>query len=186
MKTALTLLAVAAILVPPILSAGQSPADPGNPVVRAGIQESDSELTPDVQIHVQRGDLLRSQLRFADAAVEYRRAADVVRREGHLPSGTTWMLANAYFNDGNLVGAAVALDQLTVEAGRVGDLAVEALALFNAAWLNGKAGRKTETASRVARLETLLRSPYMPVAIRDHLSSWLKTSKELAALEPVS
>jgi hypothetical protein len=46
--------------------------------------------------------------------------------------------------------------------------------------LNGKAGRKTETAARVARVERLLRSPYMPVAIRDHLSSWLKTSREFA------
>jgi hypothetical protein len=186
MKTALSIFAVATILVPPILSARQLAADPGNPVVRAGIEESESELTPDVRIHVQRGDLLRGQLRFADAALEYRRAADGARREGHLPSGTTWMLANAYFNDGNLVGAAAALDQLTTEAARVGDLAVEALALFNSAWLNGKAGRTSETAARVARLEGLLRSPYMPVAIREHLGSWLKTSKDLAALEPVS
>ena len=186
MKTALTLLAVVTLVVPPNLSAKQLSAEPGNPVVRAGIPESDSELTSGVKVHVQRGDLLRGELRFADAAVEYRRAADVARREGHLSSGTTWMLANAYFNDGNLFGAAAALDQLTTEAARVGDLAVEALAIFNSAWLNGKGGRKSETAARVARLEILLRSPYMPVAIRDHLSSWLKTSKELATLEPAS
>jgi ATP/maltotriose-dependent transcriptional regulator MalT len=186
MKTALTLLAVVTIVVPPNLSARQLSAEPGMPVVRAGISESDSELTPGVKVHVQRGDLLRSELRFTEAAVEYRRAADVARREGHLPSGTTWMLANAYFNDGNLLGAAAALDQLTADAARVGDLAVEALAIFNSAWLNGKAGHKSETAARVARLEILLRSPYMPVAIRDHLSSWLKTSRELATLEPAS
>ncbi len=180
MKTALSLLAVATVLIAPNLSASQTGAEPGSPAVRAGIRESDSELTPDVQLHVSRGDLLRSQLRFVDAAVEYRRAVEIARHEGHLPSGTTWMLANAYFNAGNLTAAAAALDQLATEASRVGDLAVEALAVFNSAWLNGKAGRKTETASRVARLEGLLRSPYMPLAIRDHLSSWLKTSKELA------
>lgn len=180
MKTALTLLAVAAVLVAPNLSAMQSVAEPETLAIRAGIPESASELTPDVMRHVGRGDLLRSQLRFADAAAEYERAADIARREGHLPSGTTWMLANAFFNAGNLTSAAVALDQLATEAAHVGDLAVEALAVFNSAWLNGKAGRKTETAARIARLEGLLRSPYMPVALRDHLTSWLKTSREFA------
>jgi hypothetical protein len=186
MKTALTLLAVATVLVTPNLAALQSGDESPGAAVRAGIQESESELSADVQMHVSRGDLLRSQLRFVDAAVEYRRAVDIARREGHLPSGTTWMLANAYFNAGNLTGAAVALDGLATEAARVGDLAVEALALFNSAWLNGKAGHKTETAARVARLEGLLRSPYMPLAIRDRLSTWLKTSKELAAAAEAS
>ena len=179
MKTALTLLAFTTILATPNLFAFQSSgAEPANPAIRAGIPESDSELTPDVMRHVSRGDQLRSQLRFDDAAAEYRRAADIARREGHLASGTTWMLANAYFNAGNLTSAAVALDQLATEAAHVGDLVVEALAVFNSAWLNGKAGRKTETAARVTRLEGLLRSPYMPVAMRDHLSSWLKSSRE--------
>jgi tetratricopeptide (TPR) repeat protein len=180
MKTALSLLAIASVLVVPNLSARQSSAEPEQPAIRAGIQESANEISPSVQVYVGRGDVLRSELRFADAAREYRRAAEIARREGHLPSGTTWMLANAYYNEGNLIDAAEALDQLAGEAAQVGDLVVQALAIFNAAWLNGKAGRKAETATRVARLESLLRSPYMPVAIRDHLSSWLKTSKELA------
>jgi hypothetical protein len=34
----------------------------------------------------------------------------------------------------------------------------------------------------VARLEGLLRSQYLPVALRDRLSSWLKTSREVAAI----
>lgn len=180
-KTALTLLAVTAILATSNLSALQSAAEPESPVVRAGIPESVNELTPDVRLYVSKGDMLRSQLRFSDAAREYRRAADIARRAGHLASGTTWMLANAYYNAGNLIDAAEVLDQLTTEASQVGELSVQALAMFNSAWLYGKAGRKTETATRVARLEGLLRSPYMPVAIRDQLSSWLKTSKELAA-----
>lgn len=180
MKTALSLLAFASLLVVPNLSARQTSTEPDHPAIRAGIQESANEMTPSVQLYVGRGDVLRSELRFADAAREYRRAADIARREGHLASGTTWMLANAYYNNGNLIDAAEALDQLAGEAAQVGDLVVQALAMFNAAWLNGKAGRKTETTARVERLESLLRSPYMPVAIRDHLSSWLKTSKELA------
>jgi hypothetical protein len=190
MKTVLTLVAVAAVLIAPDLSARQAALqatpEPANPAVRAGIQESANELSAEVQLHVSRGDVLRSQLRFIDAAAEYRRATEIARREGHLASGTSWMLANAYFNAGNLVSAATVLDQLATDASHVGDLAVEALAVFNSAWLNGKAGRKTETAARVARLEGLLRSPYMPLAIRDRLSTWLKTSKELAAAAEAS
>src|SRR5437899_13043897 len=104
MKTALTLLAVVTLVVPPDLSAKQLSAEPGNPVVRAGIPESDSELTSGVNVHAQRGDLLRSELRFADAAVEYRRAAHVARREGLLSSGAAGMPRHAYFHDGTPLG----------------------------------------------------------------------------------
>jgi hypothetical protein len=182
MRTALTLLAVATVLIAPTASARQSSTEPESAVVRAGIPESDGELSPQVQLHISRGDELSTHLRFDAAAREYRKAADGARREGHLASGTSWKAANAYYYNGNLLDAAAVLDQLADEAGRVGDLAVEALAIYNSAWLNGKAGRKTETAARVGRLEDLLRSRYMPVAIRERLNSWLKTSKELAAV----
>jgi hypothetical protein len=76
------------------------------------------------------------------------------------------------------------LDRLADDAALVGDLEVEALSIYYSAWLNGKAGRKTETATRVARLEGLLQSKYMPVALRDRLSDWLKTSKEVAVTAP--
>src|SRR5207249_10111882 len=99
------------------------------------------ELSPDVQLYVGLGDELTSRLRYDAAAREYTRAADIARREGHLASGTMWMLATAHYYNGNLVGAAAALDQLTDEAARVGDLEVEALSIYYAAWLNGKAGR---------------------------------------------
>ncbi|HWC72693.1 MAG TPA: hypothetical protein VG454_02060 [Gemmatimonadales bacterium] len=182
MKTALSLLAVATVLFAPNVFARQSSTDPESAVVPAGIQESDGEFSPQVQLHIARGDELSTHLRFAAAAREYRKAADVARSEGHLASGTTWKLANAYYYDGNLVDAAAALDRLADEAAQVGDLAVEGLAIYHSAWLNGKAGRKTETTARVARLEALLRSRYMPVAIRERLSSWLKTSRDLAAV----
>jgi len=91
-----------------------------------------------------------------------------------------WLLANAYYNEGNTVRAAAVMDQLTNEAGRVGDLPVQALALFNAAWLNGQVGRTPEATARVTRLERLLRSPYMPIAIRDHLTGRLNSPSEVA------
>ena len=173
MKTALGLLAVATLLTAPTLSATQS-------AFVSGIQASAGELSPDVQRSIDRGDELTRRLRFDAAAGAYARAADVARGEGHLPSGTTWKVATAYYLNGDLVPAAAALDKLTDEAARVGDLEVEALSIYYAAWLDAKAGRKAEVAARVARLEGLLRSPYIPVALRDRLSGWLKTSREVA------
>ena len=180
MKTALKLLAVAAVFLTPRPSAAQSVAIPESPAGPIAIQESDGELSSDVRLYVGRGDELTRRLRFDAAAQEYRRAADVARREGHLASGTTWKVATAYFYDGNLVAAACALDQLANEAALVGDLKIEALAIYYAAWLNGKAGHKAETATRAARLEGLLRSRYMPVAVRDQLNSWLANAKSVA------
>ena len=180
MKTALSLLAVATLLVVPNLSATQSSAQSDSPAILSGIQASADELSPEVQLYVGRGDELSSRLRYDAAAREYAQAAAIARREGHLASGTSWRLASAHFNNGNLAGAAAALDQLTAEAARVGDLEVEALSIYYSAWLNAKAGRKVETAVRVARLEGLLGSRYMPVGIRDRLGDWLKTSREVA------
>ena len=180
MKTALSLLAVATILVAPTLSATQSNAQFVSPAVRSGIQESAGEISPEVQLYVGRGDESISRLSYGAAARDYRKAADVARGEGHLPSATSWMLATALYNDGDLAGAAAALDGLANEAALVGDLEVEALSIYYSAWLNGKAGRQAETEARVARLEGLLGSRYMPGAIRDLLVDRLKTSREVA------
>jgi hypothetical protein len=175
MKTALTVLALATVLVPSQLRAIASPTAPEKSAISTAIPASLGELTPEVQAFVTRGDVLCSTLRFKAAAREYSRAVELARRQGHLASGTTWRLANAHYNDRNFVAAAAALDQLATDASQVGDLGVEALALYNSAWLNGKAGRKLETVARVARLQGLLRSPYMPVAIRDHVSGLLSS-----------
>ena len=174
MKTATYILAVATFIVAPSLSATQS-------AIVLGIQPSAGELSPEVQLAMARGDELSGRLRYDAAVREYARAADVARREGHLASGTMWKLATTHYNNGNLVGAAAALDQLTAEAALVGDLEVEALSLYYAAWLDGKAGRGSEMAARVARLEGLLRSAYIPVALRERLSGWLRDSREVAA-----
>ncbi|HXO86101.1 MAG TPA: hypothetical protein VN803_11325 [Gemmatimonadales bacterium] len=180
MKTALTLLAVTTAFFAPSRSASQSGVESPPAVARTGIQESEGELSTNVLLHLDRGDQLSSRLNFAAAAREYRQAAEIARREGHLPSWTSWKLANAYFNDNNLLGAATALDQLADEAALVGDLPVEALALFNSAWLNSKGGRNGAAVSRVARLKGLLRSQYMPVAIRDQLNERLSAPSEVA------
>jgi hypothetical protein len=180
MKTALTLLAVTTAFFAPSRSASQSGVESAPAVAQSGIQESEGELSTDVLLHLDRGDQLSGRLNFAAAAREYRQAAEIARRERHLPSWTTWKLANAYFNDNNLLAAATVLDRLADEAALVGDLPVEAHALFNSAWLNSKAGHNSAAVARVARLKGLLRSQYMPVAIRDQLMGRLNTASEIA------
>jgi hypothetical protein len=180
MKTALGLVAVATFLFAPSLSATQSAAQSDSPAALLAIQESAGEMSPEVQLYIGRGDELSNRLRYDAAAREYTRAADVARREGHLPSGTTWKLANAHYYGGNMIAAAAALDRLTDEAALVGDLEVEALSIYYSAWLDGKTGHKAEMTARVERLKGLLGSRYMPVALRDRLSEWIKTSKDVA------
>src|SRR5689334_11192737 len=97
MKTALKLLAVAAVFLAPSLSAAQSISAVSTD--RLGIPESEGELTAEVQRYVSRGDELSSRLRLDAAAREYLRAADVARRDGHLSSLTRWKAASAYYND---------------------------------------------------------------------------------------
>lgn len=142
-------------------------------VIRPGIPASDGELTVAVQGRVSRGDALTGMQRFAEAQREYRQAAEIARREGHLPSFTLWHLAGAYYYQGDRVRAADVMAQLAGEAADCGELAVQAIALFNAAWLNGQGGRGQTAANQLAVLTRLLRSPYMPVAVRDHLTEKL-------------
>ena len=148
--------------------------------IRPGIPASEGELTISVQRHVTRGDSLTAQRRYAEAQREFRTAAGIARREGHLGSLSLWHLACAYYYQGDKAGAVGALDELRDEAMRFGDLRVEALAQFNAAWLEGQAGRYEQAQSRVNELQRLLRSPYMPIAIRDHLTARLNTPGEIA------
>jgi hypothetical protein len=141
--------------------------------IRSGVPASDSELTPEVQAIVSRGDALTGARRYAAAEQEYRHAAQIVRRQGRLPSFTLWHLACALYYEGNPQGAAAVLDQLTTEAQHSGDLAVEVLAMFNSAWLNGRSGGGRVAATKLERVRKLLHSPFMPASIRDQLSARL-------------
>lgn len=160
----------------PRLSATQSgsiTAPAADFAIRSGVPAADSELTPEVRAIVARGDVLTGARRYAAAEQEYRSAAAIVRRQGHLPSFTLWHLACALYYEGNPQGAAAVLDQLTAEAQHSGDLAVEVLAMFNSAWLNGHSGNGRVAATKLESVRQLLRSPYMPVSIRDQLSARL-------------
>jgi hypothetical protein len=165
-----------AVGLPPHLSARQSGsavAPVADFAIRSGVPASDSELTPQVRAIVSRGDALTGARRYAAAEQEYRRAAEIVRRQGHLPSFTLWHLACALYYEGNSQGAAAVMDQLTTEAQQFGDLTVEVLAMFNSAWLNGQSGNGHVAATKVESVRKLLHSPYMPSSIRDQLSARL-------------
>lgn len=177
MNASIPLIVLVAVLLG---SAADAQSTESSSAVPPGIPISEGEMSAAVLRHVRRGDSLRSALRFVEAQQEYGRAAEIARGEGRLPSRSLWLLANAFYNDGNPVRAAAVMDQLTNEAARVGDLPVQALAMFNAAWLNSQAGRTREAGARVARLERLLQSPYMPAAIRSHLTGRLNPPSDLA------
>lgn len=149
-------------------------------LIRPGIPASDGELSPMVQAQVARGDALTGMRRYVEAVRAYHGAAEIARREGHLPSFSLWHAASAYYYQGDPQRAAVALEQLSAEAARFGDVAVQALALFNAAWLNGEAGRGQVAATQVADLNRLLRSPYMPETVREHLTGRLNPTAAVA------
>lgn len=149
-------------------------------VIVPGIPASDGELTSTVLARSNRGDVLTGMRQYTAAQREYRAAAEVARREGHLPSFTMWRLASAYYYQGASTDAADVLEQLAAEAARYGDLPVEALALYNSAWLNGDAGRGRTAASQLSNLAVLLQSPYMPVELRDHLNARLHQSGPFA------
>lgn len=168
-----------------LLPAQMSPAEPAPPLVgiamlRPGIPASVGELTPAVRAHVLRGDSLTGLRRYGEAVVEYRRAVRIARAEGHLPSLTLWHLASAHFYGGDPRRAAQVLDELRTDAAGFGDLAVEAVALYNAAWLSGTAGRGGDVGTKVAELEKLLRSPYMPEDVRTFLAARLAQRTDLA------
>lgn len=158
----------------------ETPISGRSTVIRPGIPASDGELSPIVQAQVVRGDALTGMRRYAEAEREYRGAAEIARREGHLPSFTLWHLASALYYQGDPQRAAIVLEELSAEAARYGDVAVQALALFNAAWLNGESGRGRVAVAELADLTRLLHSPYMPEAVREHLTARLTPAGAVA------
>ena len=172
-----------AALLPSQLSARQS-GGAVTPVpdftIRSGVPASDSELTPVVRAIVANGDALTGARRYTAAQQEYRRAAAIVGKQGHLPSYTMWHLACSLYYEGNPDGAAAVLDHLATEAQRSGDIVVEVLAMYNSAWLSGQAGSGQAATVKIDGVQRLLHSPYMPASIRDQLSARLEAPNAVA------
>lgn len=175
-------LGIAVGLQPPLATgqSGSATTAGGDFAIRAGVPASAGELTPEVQAIVSRGDAFTAAQHYASAEQEYRRAAGLVRRQGHFPSYTSWHLACALYYEGNLTGAAAVLDQLANEARGSGDLVVEVLAMYNSAWLSGQSGNGRLAATKLENVRQLLSSPYMPASIRDQLATRLSIPNEVA------
>lgn len=176
MKTRIAFLTVVLALLPG-LGFGQTASVP---VTRErlgyGIPPSDGELTPAVQAYLNRAGTAWG----VKSVALYREAAKMARQQGHLPSHCMWRLANQHFADGDAVRAGAVLDDLAKEAAERGDLGVQALAIHYSAWVYGQAGRGSEFNKRMTRLEKLMQSPYLPVAVRDVINEWLNGPSQVA------
>lgn len=127
---------------------------------------------PEVQAQMERGDDLFAQRKFSAARRAYDKAAEIARAEGLLPDKPLRRLANVYYFEGRFKSAAKVLDELAEEAAAYGELPTQVLAVVDAAWLHGKLGSKREVDRRLARVERLLASPYMPEEVRDRITTF--------------
>lgn len=122
--------------------------------------------SPAVQAEIDRGDALFEQGKHTAARKAYATAAEISREEGDLPEMPLRRLANAHYFQKDYRHAARVLDLLAREAASFGDLRAEAEAVVDAAWLYGKVGDRQRVFQRLARVDRLLRSPYLPQDVK--------------------
>jgi len=121
-----------------------------------------TNIDTDAQALVERGDMFFEKGDYSAALRDYMAAADLVRKEGQLPAKELRRIANTQYYDGRYQSAVHTLDKLAKEAAEYGDIVTEAWAIADAAWVAAIADDKIDADRRVARLERLLTSPYMP------------------------
>ncbi len=116
---------------------------------------------------------------YGKARAEYQAAADILREDGEFPVIALRRIVDSYYFEGDYPRAIRVLDDLAEEAATHGDLATEAWALADAAWVMGRrcfardyrAGFKLEIQDRVDKLKELLESPYMPEDVRAEITA---------------
>ena len=144
---------------PPMATAGR--AEAGQPQVTGYDQ---------VDALIKRGDALAASRRWNAARRAYGDAAAVLSEQGRLPAKALRRVANSYYFEERLLAAARVLDDLAAEAAAFGDPPIHARALADAAWLYARLGRRWPAKQRLARLEKLMTSPYLPANLRARLS----------------
>jgi tetratricopeptide (TPR) repeat protein len=129
---------------------------------------SDAPLTPDhdIQAHFDRGDEFFSQGDLNAARKEYEAAAKMTRNNGQVPAKALHRIAYTQYYEGRYQTAGKTLEKLAEEAAAFGDLKTEAWALADAAWVAWKAGDTIDVQRRVARLERLMTSQYLPSDVK--------------------
>jgi tetratricopeptide (TPR) repeat protein len=134
---------------------------------------NDVLVPPDheIQAHFDRGDEFLSQGDLSAARKEYEVAAAMIRKNGQLPAKALHRIAYTQYYEGRYQTAGKTLEKLAEEAAAFGDLKTEAWALADAAWVAWKAGDTIDVHRRVARLERLLTSPYLPSDVKAEIKA---------------
>lgn len=131
----------------------------------------ESQVNP----YIARGDQLAARGKFGAARREYEAAAEIVRDAGKLPAHAMRRIANSFYYEERFQSAGKVLLNLADEAASFGDVVTQVWATADAAWVAAAAGDKIDAERRVASLERLLDSPYLPDEVRSEV-----TSKRLA------
>jgi hypothetical protein len=127
------------------------------------------DIDPEIQTLLDRGDELGAEGNWGAARRHYQLAADLMKRQGLLPSKAMRRIANSHYYQDRYQSAGKILEQLAKEAAAYGELRCQAWALADAAWIAWIAGDKIDMDRRLVRLDRLLTSPYLPVEVRDEV-----------------
>lgn len=153
-STALTTSTFATMLLLLVAPASSFPAEP-------------AVASPnDIQAHLQRGDEFFTQGDLNAARKEYQAAAKLMRADNQIPARAMHRIAYTQYYEGKYQTAGKTLEKLAQEAAAFGDLKTEAWALADAAWVAWKAGDTLDVKRRVARLERLLTSEFLPADVK--------------------
>jgi hypothetical protein len=139
-------------------------ADEQRSVVKWG-----KSVNPQAQAILEKGDELLGNSKYTAARKQYESAREIIQKDGDFPNPALYRIAASYYYEGKSTIAADQLDKLSTEATQYGDLAAQAWALADAAWINGQSGEKFAMDKRVGRLKQLLKSPYLPNGVRSEI-----------------
>lgn len=172
-----SLLAIALLVVPSQRLQAQSAQGAGEEVTTQNPRSVSWDIIPAAALaEIERGDVLLAAHEFRQAREAYDVAAQLIIAEGGFPSLPLRSIARSYYYEGRYQKAISLLDDLADESAAVGDIATQAWALADAAWVLGvdcrvhapesRPGARLELKDRARRIRMVLASPYLPDDIR--------------------
>lgn len=172
-----TSIAVAAVLALLVAEPGMGLAATSTYDDDALTTATSSPVAAEVQALIEKGDAYAAEGHFGRARRAYSEAVKLQRQHGQLPARALRRIANAHYYQDRYQTAGKVLEDLAEEAAEFGDLEVQVWALADAAWIAGIAGLKLDMDRRLARLDKLMTSQFLPEDIRREV-----TSKRLAGI----
>lgn len=167
----LSALLVAALLLGVSATNGAAQLEPGTFSSNAVFPDG-YVLPAPVDELIQHGDELVGEGEFGEARTEYRAAAVLIEADGGFPGIALRRIADSFYFEGRYQTAIVELDRLADDAAEVGDVVTQAWAVADAAWVlvkdaqragkHARPGATMEVKRRLAQLDRLLESPYLP------------------------